>query len=141
MKKSIFLFLCMMLLLALCSCSHKTENLPDQKQTQSQTETEKKTVPTEKATSEYYSDKEINSAIKTIRNEIEQSCPGNNVQDIQYAGDSAIDDYQIVPKENHVEEAIAFHVTQNHKKKIWVVGRKEGGEWRCVNYTQGKEMQ
>lgn len=123
MRKFYCLLACLILLITLCSCQNNKQNPASQK-----------TEPI----SEIYSEQEIQSAMDTVKREIEESCPGNSYEEICYAGDDAVSKYQIIPKENHIEEVLVLDVIKNKKKQIWAVGRQEGGEWKCIAFDSEK---
>ena len=123
MRKFYCLLACLILLITLCSCQNNKQNPASQKA---------------EPVSEIYSEQEIQSAMDTVKREIEESCPGNSYEEIRYAGDDAVSKYQIIPKENHIEEVLVLDVIKNKKKQIWAVGRQEGGEWKCIAFDSEK---
>ena len=99
--------------------------------------------------SEMYSQKEIHSAIETIKSEFSKNWKGCTLSEIYYAGDSVSRDYQDWADRNDAEEVIVLLSTfdvdssggdgslnpnSTYDEWMWILVRTDGGNWIHVDH-------
>lgn len=99
--------------------------------------------------SEYYTSKEINSAIETIIKEFDKEWDGCTLNEIYYAGDNMSKDYQDWADRNNADEVIvllsSFEVDSSggdgslnpnstYDGWLWILVRNTDGQWKHVDH-------
>ena len=99
--------------------------------------------------SEYYTSKEINSAIETIIKQFDKEWDGCTLNEIYYAGDSMSKDYQDWADRNNADEVIvllsSFEVDSSggdgslnpnstYDGWLWILVRNTDGQWKHVDH-------
>ncbi len=132
MKRIGCCLLCMLLLLFLSSCGGNVSR-----------------VQTHTVESELYTQKEIQSAINTIKREFRRQWNGCTLTEIYYAGDAASKERQDWADRNGADEVIVllsnFDVDSSggdgslnpnctYQKWCWILVRTDGGPWKHVDH-------
>lgn len=99
--------------------------------------------------SEYYTSKEINSAIETIIKQFDKEWDGCTLKEIYYAGDNMSKDYQDWADRNNADEVIvllsSFEVDSSggdgslnpnstYDGWLWILVRNTDGQWKHVDH-------
>lgn len=99
--------------------------------------------------SEYYTSKEINSAIETIIKQFDKEWDGCTLNEIYYAGDNMSKDYQDWADRNNADEVIvllsSFEVDSSggdgslnpnstYDGWLWILVRNTDGQWKHVDH-------
>ncbi len=132
MKKYICTIIAFLLIMGLCACGGKVEG-----------------VKTRNVTSEIYSQKDISSAINTIKREFRNNWSGCTLTEIYYAGDECSEEYQDFANENNADEVIvllssfdvdssggdgSLNPNSTYDNWSWILVRTSGGKWKHVDH-------
>ena len=132
MKKYICTIIAFLLILGLCACGGKVAG-----------------VKTRNVTSEIYSQKDISSAINTIKREFKYTWSGCTLTEIYYAGDECSEEHQDWANENNADEVIvllssfdvdssggdgSLNPNSTYDNWSWILVRTSGGKWKHVDH-------
>ena len=132
MKKTICFLLCIFLSIGLCACGGEIAL--------------EKTYEVE---SELYSQKDISSAIDTIKSEFRKNWSGCTLTEIYYAGDEYSENHKDWAERNNADEVIvllsSFKVDSSggdgslnpdstYKNWSWILVRNKNGNWKHVDH-------
>lgn len=132
MKKIAYAAVCLIMMIVLCSCGGNIKN-----------------AETREVGSEIYTVDDINSAIDIIKREFVNEWSGCTLNEIYYAGDSALEDYREWADRNDADEVIvllsSFEVdstggdgslnpNSTYNGWSWILTRKTGGKWQHVDH-------
>lgn len=126
MKKLLSLVLATTLIALLCACG-------------------KTGFKTRNVTSDIYSEEDITGAKNAVVSRL-SSEKGITLLELYYAGDEKTEKYSVAPEEGDVivltssfktsrilEKNSTFTPNFTYENYIWVLTRKSGGEWTCIN--------
>ncbi len=132
MKKYLVTIICILLVLVLCACGGNVNE-----------------AKTHYVDSEIYSQKDIASAINTIKMEFKWTWSGCTLTEIYYAGDEYSKEYQDWADRNNADEVIvllsSFEVDSSggdgslepnstYDDWNWILVRTSGGKWEHVDH-------
>lgn len=131
MKKALSLLLCAAVLLALAACGSV------------------KNVQVTEISSELYSQKDIDAAIRVIKRDFRRKWDGCTLTGIAYAGDDVSQDHTQWAERNGADEVLVLTSTFDVAEKgaspslnpgstyarwMWILVRSDGGAWRHVDH-------
>lgn len=144
MKKVLCLFLGVIIVFSLCGCdlaSNGNEFISGNVEN----------VKVEKGEpSKIYSDEDINAAVECVKEYFKQNFHDCTLTSISYYGDDEIEPNSDLSKSKGYDETIVlissfdtgptngastgFEPNETYTGWTWTLGRKNGGNWECVNY-------
>lgn len=131
MKKALSLLFCAAVLLALAACGSV------------------KNVQVTEVSSELYSQKDIDAAIRVIKWDFRRNWDGCTLTEIAYAGDDVSQDHILWAERNDADEVLvltsSFDVAEQgasptlnpgstYARWMWILVRSDGGTWQHVDH-------